>query len=175
MVVMSMDEGKTPTKIPTPFSPHLGFAGWPSFDQLRRQMDSLFHDLPARRHLGETEPFERFFTSFAAAPAVDVVEKDTEYRITAELPGMDEKDVEVKLAGDVLTISGEKKDEHEEKEKHFSFSERRYGAFKRTFQLPEGVDCEKIAASFEKGVLTVTLPKTAAAKSAEKKIEVTSK
>lgn len=172
---MTNEDAKAPTKTSAPLAPYAGVFGWPAFDDLRRRMDHLFHDLPARKYLGEAEPFERFFSSFSTVPAVDVVEKDAEYRISAELPGLDEKNVEVKIAGDVLTISGEKKDEHEEKDKQYSFSERRYGAFKRSFQLPSGVDRDDIAASFEKGVLTIVLPKSAAAKAAEKKIDVTSK
>jgi len=78
----------------------------------------------------------------------------------------------VKLSNGTLTISGEKKDERENKEKDYYFSERRYGSFKRAFRLPEGVDTDKIEASFDKGVLTVRLPKTTEARKAEKKIEI---
>jgi HSP20 family protein len=171
--VMANDETKVPVKTtsttPSPF-PEL--FDWHPLDQLRRQINSLLHELPSRRNLAEIEPFDRFFTGWPALPAVDLVEKDDEYRISAELPGLDEKNVEVKLSGGVLTISGEKKDEREEKEKGYSFSERRYGAFKRGFRVPDGVDTDKVSASFAKGVLTVVLPKTAGAKRAEKKIDI---
>ena len=103
---------------------------------------------------------------------MDLVEKDGEYEITAELPGIDEKNVEIKLANQMLTIKGEKEDSKEEKRKDYYLSERRYGSFQRSFQVPEGVDVDKIEANFAKGVLTVKLPKTAAAKKAEKKITV---
>ena len=106
--------------------------------------------------------------SWNIAPAVDVSEKDKEFEIMAELPGLDEKDVEVKLANGNLTIKGEKKEEKEEREKDYYLSERRYGSFVRSFPLPEGVNADKIEASFAKGVLTVKLPKTAEAQ-AEKK------
>ncbi|TIO80260.1 MAG: Hsp20/alpha crystallin family protein [Mesorhizobium sp.] len=103
---------------------------------------------------------------------MDLVEKANAYEITAELPGIDEKNIEIKLANNVLTIKGEKNEEKEEKEKDYYLSERRYGSFQRSFQLPEGVDADKIDASFAKGVLTVKLPKTAEARKAEKKITV---
>ena len=111
----------------------------------------------------------------AAIPAVDLVEREKEYAITAELPGLDDKNVEIKLSNGTLTISGEKKDEREEKEKDYYFSERRYGSFKRAFRVPDGVDADKIEAAFDKGVLTIRLPKTAEAQKAEKKIDIKSK
>jgi HSP20 family protein len=110
--------------------------------------------------------------SWAPAPAVDIVEGDKAYEISAELPGMDEKSIEVKLTNEGLTIKGEKHEEKEEKKKDFYLQERRFGSFERSFRLPEGVDTEKVEANFKKGVLTVTLPKTPAAQQAEKKIAV---
>ena len=111
-------------------------------------------------------------TSWDIAPAVDVAEKDEECEITAELPGLDEKNIEVKLANGTLTIKGEKKEEKEEKQKDYYLSERSYGSFIRSFQLPEGVDEGKIEASFVKGVLTVKLPKSAEAQKNEKTISI---
>jgi HSP20 family protein len=112
-------------------------------------------------------------TSFGAAvPAVDITEDDKGYRIAAELPGMSEKDIDVSISGDMLTIKGEKRQEREEKEKNRYLSERSYGMFQRSFPLPEGVDRDKISADFSKGVLTLTLPKTADAQKQQKKIEV---
>ena len=105
-------------------------------------------------------------------PAVDIAETDKAYEITAELPGMDEKNIEVKFADGVLTIKGEKKEEKEEKKKDYYLSERSYGSFQRSFQVPDGVDTDKIEATFKKGVLTVTLPKSAEAQKAAKKIDV---
>jgi HSP20 family protein len=102
----------------------------------------------------------------------DVVEGDKDYRITAELPGMSEKDIEIALVGDVLTLKGEKKEEHEEKGESRYVAERRYGTFQRSFALPEDVDAEKIAASFKNGVITVTLPKRPDAQPKQRKIEV---
>ena len=105
-------------------------------------------------------------------PAVDLVEKDHEFELTCELPGMDEKDIELKLVGDMLTIKGEKTEQKEEREKDYHLSERRYGSFQRSFQMPDGVDAGKIEASFAKGVLTVKMPKSSEAQKKEKKIEV---
>ena len=106
---------------------------------------------------------------------MDVAEKDDEYEISAELPGLDEKEVEVKVANRTLTIKGEKKEEKEERQKDYYLSERRFGSFQRSFQLPEGIDAGRIEANFAKGVLTVKLPKTTEAKQAERKISVQAK
>jgi HSP20 family protein len=105
-------------------------------------------------------------------PAVDIAETDKAYEITAELPGMDEKNIEVKFADGVLTIKGEKKDEKEEKKKDYYLSERSYGSFQPSFQVPDGVDTDKIEATFKKGVLSVALPKSVEAQKAAKKIDV---
>ena len=110
--------------------------------------------------------------SWGKAPAVDVINKEKAYEITAELPGMDESNIDVKFSDGALTIKGEKKDEREEKKKDYYLSERRYGSFQRSFGVPDGVDADKIEAQFKNGVLTVTLPKTAEAQKSEKKISV---
>ncbi len=109
-----------------------------------------------------------------ATPALNVAETKDAIEISAELPGIDDKDVEIKLANGTLTIKGEKSEEKEEEGKEYYLSERRYGAFQRSFRLPDGVDADRIAATFAKGVLTVTLPKTAEAKKSARKIDVKS-
>lgn len=148
---------------------------WTPFENLRRQIDTLFDDFGNRRPFGQSRfnvdlsfPWGNGFV----APATDVTAKDDHYEITAELPGLDEKNVSVKVAEGTLTIKGEKKEESEKQEKDYYLAERRYGSFYRSFALPGDVDASKIAATFAKGVLTVTLPKSAAAKANEKKIEV---
>ena len=147
-----------------------------TFDTLRRQIDSLFEDFTPWRLAFARPAFDidlsRPFGAFEVAPATDVVEKGGEYEITAELPGLDEKNIEVKVADGMLTIRGEKQEAKEEKEKDYYVSERRYGSFFRSFALPENVETDKIEASFAKGVLTVKLPKSAQAKKDEKKIDV---
>jgi HSP20 family protein len=106
-------------------------------------------------------------------PAVDVAEDDKAVTLTAELPGMKEEDVEVVLRDGMLTVKGEKKSEREEKEENYHLTERRYGAFERTFRLPETADADKIKAAIDDGVLTVTIPKKAEARAkAEKKIKI---
>jgi HSP20 family protein len=152
---------------------------WRPFESLRREIDRVFEDFgqgfwrsPFRRSLAEFEPLWSRKLSWGAAPAVDIVESDKAYELTAELPGMDEKNIEVKVANGGLRIKGEKKEEKEEKQKDYYLSERRYGSFERYFRVPEGVDTDKIEASFNKGVLKVILPKKPGAQMPEKKIDV---
>jgi len=151
---------------------------WPPFWNLRREIDRLFDDIgvgfwrsPLRSAFA-VEPFWQREMTSAAAPAVDVVESEKAYEVTAELPGMDEKNIEVKLANGNLTIKGEKQEEKEEKKKDYYLQERHFGSFERCFQVPETVDANKIEATFNKGVLRVTLPKKPEAQKPEKKIEV---
>ena len=152
---------------------------WHPVESLRREIDRLFEDFdsgfrifPFRRSLFDIAPFSRREQTWVSAPAVDIAETDKSYEIVAELPGLDEKDIEVKLANGGLTITGEKREEKEEKKKDYYLHERHFGAFERYFRVPEGVDTEKIEATFKKGVLTVMLPKTPEAQKAEKKIPV---
>ena len=105
-------------------------------------------------------------------PAVDISEKDKSYEITAELPGMDHKNIEIKLSNGSLIIKGEKKEDKEEKRKGYHLSERHYGSFERVFNLPKGVDAEKIDASFSKGVLSISLPKKPEAMKADKVVPI---
>lgn len=149
---------------------------WP-FESLRREIDRLFDDagyrswrFPFHRPLVDFEQLRR--TGWSVTPAVDIAESDKAYEVTAELPGMDEKNIEVKVANGGLTIKGEKKEQKDKKDKDSYLSERRYGSFERYFRIPEGVDIDKIEARFNKGVLTVTLPKKPEAQKAEKKIDV---
>jgi HSP20 family protein len=152
---------------------------WRPLETLRREMDRLFEDFdrdfwrfPFRRSVFDIEPFSRRELKWGAAPAVDVVEKENAYEITAELPGMDEKNIEVKLTDGGLTIKGKKQEEKEEKKKDYYLHERHFGSFERCFAVPENVDADKIEASFKKGVLTLKLPKKPEAVKPEKKIEV---
>lgn len=151
---------------------------WPPFQALRSEVDRLFNIFdggawrsPFGRSLFDYAPFERLSTS-GNAPAVDIVDKDKEYEITAELPGIDAKNVEVSLSNGGIVIKGHKKEEKEETKKDFFLSERRYGSFERYFALPDGVDASKIAASYKDGVLTITLPKSAEVKAAERTIAI---
>ena len=103
-------------------------------------------------------------------PAVDITKDEAGFTLTAELPGLTERDLEVSLTDNMLLIRGEKRGEKEQKDKGYTLSERSYGAFRRSFVLPDGVDAEGIEAAVANGVLTVTDPKTAA--SAARRIEV---
>ena len=137
------------------------------FLALKEEMDNLF------------EEFSRSWLDFPFSggidrrlegyvPKIDVSEDGDEILVTAELPGIDEKDIDVSLTRDALTIKGEKKISKEDKGKDYYRMERSYGAFHRTIPLPEGVDTDKVKATFKNGVLTVTLPKTAEAKERKK-------
>ena len=106
----------------------------------------------------------------SGVPAVDVKETDAEYLMEVELPGLSEKDVEVKLDNNLLTVSSSKEDKKEEKKDGYLMRERRSSSFARSFVLPEGIDKEKIAAEFKNGILNLSFPKTPAAK--PKTIEV---
>lgn len=121
--------------------------------RLRREMDRLWDDYFGSGRRG----LQPLTTTFA--PAVDVKETDTEVVVKAEVPGIDAKDINISVTGDVLSIKGEKKSEREEKEENYHLVERSYGSFSRSLVLPAAVDVEKIEAKYDKGVLTVTCPK----------------
>jgi HSP20 family protein len=147
---------------------------WRSF---RSEMDRLFDrfGFPSLRRMFDMEPAWRAASSFTfSAPAIDMSEDEKAYKISAELPGLDAKDVDVSVSGNTLVLKGEKRQEREEKEKNYYFSERAYGSFQRAFELPASVDRQKISADVSKGVLTITLPKTPDAQRQQKKIEVKS-
>jgi HSP20 family protein len=112
------------------------------------------------------------FNSNVFTPRVDVTEDNDNLYVTAEVPGVDKKDVKVSVVGDVLTISGEKKTEQRDEKKNYYRIERNYGSFSRSFTLPAEISVDKIAAEYKDGVLHVTLPKTEEAKVVEKQIDV---
>ncbi|MDO9623815.1 MAG: Hsp20/alpha crystallin family protein [Pseudomonas sp.] len=152
---------------------------WHPLASLRQQIDHLFEDfsrsplqLPFGRRMLDVEPFFKRELMGHGIPAVDIAEKEKSFEITVELPGMDEKNIEIKLSNGNLVIKGEKKEEIEEKKKDYYLSERHYGAFERIFNLPKGVDAEKIEASFSKGVLTISMPKRPEAIKPEKHITI---
>jgi HSP20 family protein len=146
---------------------------------LRTEMDHLFDrfasgfGMPSFSRMFDGQPGFRFESSLSmAAPAMDVTEDNDAYKLTAELPGLSEKDIEVSVTDDMLTLKGEKKQEKEQKDENYYVSERAYGSFERSFSLLEGIDANKIAASFAEGVLTITLPKKPEAKVEPKKVDV---
>jgi HSP20 family protein len=115
----------------------------------------------------------RRFATEGWSPAIDVAEKYDKFVVKVELPGVKEEDVDVSVAGDMLTISGEKRAESEEKKKGYYYSESSYGSFSRSVTVPSTVDTNKTEADFDKGVLEITLPKTPEVK--PKKIKVAGK
>lgn len=125
------------------------------FLTLRREMDRLFDDA----FRGFPAPGEGGGTTMA--PSLDISETDGEIRICAELPGIGRDDMDIELSDDLLTISGEKKVERDEKRENFHVVERSHGRFSRSVRLPFRVDPEQVRADFENGVLTLTLPKPA--------------
>jgi HSP20 family protein len=118
--------------------------------------------------------FSRFFdepvTVRPWSPSVDIEEKDNEIVLKADIPGVNEKDLEVRLENGTLTLKGERKFEKEDKQKGYHRIERGYGSFVRSFALPAAVDSDKVQAHYHDGVLTVTLPKTEASKARKVKI-----
>jgi len=128
------------------------------FYAFRQEMDRIFDNF---FHGLEIEPFKKVPGTFY--PNVDVMDNAKEIKVTLELPGIDEKDIDLSLDADSLTIKGEKKEEEEEKGKNYHLTERVYSSFSRTIPLPVGIDADKAEAHFKKGVLKVTLPKTAKA------------
>lgn len=140
------------------------------FYSLQSQMNSLFDDFfngfdVAPRALGSGG-----FGAFM--PSVDVKESDKDFTIRAELPGVDEKDVEVTVTSDAVTIKGEKKEEKEDKGKNYYYMERSYGSFNRVIPLAVETDANKAEASFKNGVLNITIPKSASAKAKGAKVPI---
>lgn len=144
-------------------------------EALHRQMNDLFENFFEEFNMPHLPSLWRGGESLSTlTPMFDVTETDSEIKVTAELPGMEEKDIDVTLENNVLTVKGEKKEEREEKKKGYYVSERQYGHFQRVLPLPVGIQEDKIKAKFKNGVLTVTLPKTEEAKKQGRKIEVMS-
>jgi len=136
---------------------------------LRREIDQLFDDF--FRDFGFPAMTDRM--PAMVVPRLDVSETDQEIQIAAELPGIDEKDIEVTLTDDVLTIRGEKKTETEQKKRDYHLIERSQGTFMRSLRLPVAVDASKVKASFKDGVLTLAIPKPPEAQQKVRKIAVT--
>jgi HSP20 family protein len=138
-----------------------------------RDMERMMEDFFGRR----TRPWwpERWFRTEemeVAAPAVDLYEEKDDIVVKAELPGMDKDNIEVNLTDHTLTIKGEKKKEEEDKKENYYSSERSYGSFVRTLELPKDVHTDQVKASFKNGLLEVRLPKTEEAKAKEVKVKV---
>jgi HSP20 family protein len=141
------------------------------FGKLRSEIDRVFEEFPSRM------PAFRFgrLGWGTPVPALEMTETDDAYKLTAELPGMDAGNIEVTVADGILTINGEKKEEREEKEKDYYFSERNYGAFERSMKLPSDAAADKITAKSKDGVLTITMPKDQNAAAHKRRIAIEDK
>lgn len=135
------------------------------FVSLRRDVDRIFEEA----FNGFGRGLSAWSGASAVTPTLDIADTDTEVVVTAELPGLDEKDFEVTLAGDILTIKGEKKAEAERRNGDAYYVERRFGQFSRSVRLPFE---ESIEAKYDKGVLTIRIPKPADAQRSVRRIEV---
>ncbi len=136
------------------------------FVTIQDRMNRLFRDSYA------PDSREEALTTTTFAPAVDVYEDEHNITLKIEVPGIEEKDIDVRIENHTLTVHGERKFEKEEKEENFRRVERQYGSFTRTFTLPSTVDHEKVQADYDKGVLKVTLAKKAEAKPKQIKVNV---
>jgi HSP20 family protein len=136
------------------------------FSTLQDRLNRLFRESYGPE--GREEPL----TATSFAPPVDVYEDGHNVTLKIEVPGIDEKDIDVRIENNVLTVHGERKFEKEEKEENFRRVERQYGSFTRTFSLPTTVDAEKVSAHYDKGILKVALPKKAEAKPKQIKVNV---
>ncbi len=144
---------------------------FPPFHSLHREIDRVFDEFTRAVPWGEEtngDGLQRF------APRIDMCETDDALEITVELPGVDEKDIDVTVTEDVMTIKGEKKSESEKKDKDYHMVERSYGMFQRSLALPYEVDADKVEAKFENGVLKVSMPKPPEIEAKTKKIAVKS-
>jgi HSP20 family protein len=135
------------------------------FSTLQDRMNRLFHD-----SLGDGR--EEALTTTAFAPAVDVYEDEHNVTLKIEVPGIDEKDIDVRIENNTLTVHGERKFEKDEKEENYRRVERQYGSFTRTFTLPNTVETESVSANYDKGVLKIKLAKKAEAKPKQIKVNI---
>ena len=142
---------------------------WDPFLELSAQKDRMTRLF---RELYSPEGPEETLTTTTFAPPVDVYEDEHNITLKIEVPGIDEKDIDVRMENNTLTVHGERKFEKEEKEENFCRVERQYGSFTRSFTLPSSVDAEHVSAHYDKGVLKIDLAKKAEAKPKQIKVNV---
>lgn len=141
---------------------------WEPLNRVRGEFDRLFDDFWHRPMGFELNRRIQALTG----PALELKDKDGEYQLIAEVPGMKPEEIEIKVTDNILRLTGEKKEEHEESKEGYLFSERRYGHFERALELPRGIDVSKITANAKDGVLAIHLPKSPEALQRERKIEI---
>ncbi|HVN71747.1 MAG TPA: Hsp20/alpha crystallin family protein [Desulfomonilia bacterium] len=139
-------------------------------DAIRRDVSRLFDDFFSGFNLWPSSERADSFGSFM--PQVDMTEDEKSIRINAELPGLDEKDIEISVTDDALTIKGEKKEESEHEGEDVYCTERTYGSFTRVLPIPKQVIVDKVEATFKKGVLNITLPKSENEQHSRRKVEI---
>lgn len=144
-------------------------APWSRLGSIRDEIDRLLGGFDAPWF---EPPRGLFGSSGLLMPAMDLTENGSSYAIRMDLPGIDPAKVEVKLTNGTLTVSGEKSEEEKEEGEDYHINERRWGSFRRSVQIPQEVDRDRVEASHSNGVLTITLPKSAEARAAERKIQV---
>ena len=142
------------------------FQPFHEFATLQDRVNRVFRD----SYSGSGQDDSLATSSFA--PAVDVYEDEHKVTLKIDVPGIDEKDIDIRVENNTLTVHGERKIENEEKEENYRRVERQYGSFTRTFTLPQTVDTENVAANYDKGVLKIALPKKAEAKPKQIKVNV---
>ncbi|AXQ95578.1 Hsp20/alpha crystallin family protein [Cereibacter azotoformans] len=152
---------------------------WEPLAYMRQQLDRLMHDIdwpdfrfPFNRRTGGVEAGPAWPHPGLTLPAVDLIERPDGYEVQAELPGFDPAGIDVRLADGSMTIRAERSSQRDEDKGDYHLRERSSGMFQRMFRLPAGIDADKVAARYEKGILTVTLPKTAEAMEKERRIDV---
>jgi HSP20 family protein len=161
-------------------------SGFLPFMSLRDEIDRTFDRFLSEPRMAPSERFRELWNWAPFRPMgsalgnlmislrTDMTESEKEYVLTVELPGMDEKDIDLTVTENSISLNGEKKSEQEVTENDYHLTERSYGRCQRSFAMPAGVDVEKVKASFSKGVLTVNLPKTKEARAKPRKVEVKS-
>ena len=140
------------------------FTGIPAFDDIENRMQKMMDNIFTEADAGPT--------AIGWIPAMEISETPAEMIVSAELPGLEKKDVDISVDDDLLTISGEKSEEKTTDEKKMHLWERSYGSFRRSFSLPRGVDSAKINAEFKNGVLKIHMPKTTEAQAKGRKIDI---
>lgn len=146
--------------------PAKSFAATSPFNWLRGEIDRLFDDVWPPRGMYS------FASGMAPVPALELAREDTEYRLSAELPGMSESDVQVSIDDGVLILKGEKRDESKRTKNGHMVSERRYGSFERHVSLPKDIVADKVSADFKNGVLTITIPRDEKSSAKARKIPI---
>jgi len=165
---MSAEKGKErETREVTPWRP------FSELVRMERDMERMFEDFLGRPWSGFGWPERLRFREIGfRGPAIEITEEKDDVVVKAELPGMKKEDLELNVSGNLLTLKGEKKKEEEVKEKGYYYSERLYGSFTRTVEIPKDIQADKVHASFKDGVLEIRFPKTEEAKRKEVKIRV---